>query len=159
MPSHQGRGPRTYSMYPDLHALISSSLESSHPELTFSFHHPDTDMNCTNTYDTNIMGKFLCNNRTCTSSGWSSKKIAITIRMYRDQKYNVRVYHQRCKRCNWVSRPELEEESYVDRVTYRLKKWNGVKGMDQPMHKGESQGPHDRKRCEGCKAGHCMGLR
>ncbi|KAJ0419148.1 zinc-binding domain-containing protein [Aspergillus carlsbadensis] len=155
MPGRQGAGPRTHSMYPNLHTSITSSLESCHPELPFTFQRRDTDKDCIKSYDTNVMGKFVCNNANCASNGWFSLKIAITIRMYRNWEYNVRVYHQRCRRCNWVSRPELDEESYADRVSYRLKKWSGVRGLVRPVYGGESKGPHDRGRCEGCKAGHC----
>ncbi|CAN9395563.1 unnamed protein product [Alternaria alternata] len=45
----------------------------------------------------------------------------------------------------------MDEETYVERVAYRLKKWAGVK-MERPFfgHK-ILHGPHDSERCEGCK--------
>ncbi|KAL5332166.1 hypothetical protein BJX70DRAFT_384960 [Aspergillus crustosus] len=68
MPSLQGKGPQAYLMYPNLHASIGSSLKLRHLELIFKFHKPDTDRGCTNSYNTNIMGKFMCYNSTCISS-------------------------------------------------------------------------------------------
>ncbi|KAL4917690.1 zinc-binding domain-containing protein [Aspergillus aurantiobrunneus] len=87
--------------------------------------------------------------------GWSSNKIAVTIRMYPRGRYNARVYHQRCKGCNWVFRPQLDD-SYAERVTYWLLKWNGV-DVQAPSHGGRSNAPHNSVLCEGCKAGHCNG--
>merc|ERR1712093_619787 len=84
---------------------------------------------------------------------WSSKKITITIRMYSGQRYNARVYHQRCRACQALSRPVLDD-SYADRVAYRLLKWCGVE-QEIPEFAGESKGPHQQELCEGCKAGHC----
>jgi len=40
------------------------------------------------------MGRFKCLNEVCPKAGWASKMIAITIRMYPEQQYNARVYHQ-----------------------------------------------------------------
>ncbi|KAL4782733.1 zinc-binding domain-containing protein [Aspergillus varians] len=147
------KSPRTYSMYPNLHSSVSDLLKST--GLMFTFHNGDTDRNCIEQYDTSIMGRFSCHNHNCTTKGWSSKKVAITIRMYPGDKYNARVYHQRCRQCKWVSRPGLDR-SYAERIVYRLKKWNGV-DVETPYYDGESKGPHNRNLCEGCKAGHCEG--
>ncbi|KAB8071783.1 zinc-binding domain-containing protein [Aspergillus leporis] len=104
---------------------------------------------------TNIMGRSICRNRVCSSHGWSSNKIAIIIRMYQEAEYNARVYHQRCKSCNSLSRPSLDN-SYVGRVAYHLKKWSGVQ-MDFAHYFGESKGPpHDSDLCGGCRDGHCI---
>lgn len=142
------------SMYPKLHDDVSRLLEED--DLYFHFHEVDDDKGPIKNYDTTVMGRFLCRNRKCASNGWSSKKIAITIRMYPGDKYNARVYHQRCKSCNYLSRPLLDD-SYADRVAYRIKKWNGIR-LDIPFYSGESKGPHNRHLCEGCKAGRCSGL-
>lgn len=141
-------------MYPKLHDDVSRLLEED--DLYFHFHEVDDDKGPIKNYDTTVMGRFLCRNRKCASNGWSSKKIAITIRMYPGDKYNARVYHQRCKSCNYLSRPLLDD-SYADRVAYRIKKWNGIR-LDIPFYSGESKGPHNRHLCEGCKAGRCSGL-
>ncbi|KAF9894661.1 hypothetical protein FE257_006549 [Aspergillus nanangensis] len=147
----------TFSMYPTLHDKVSQLLNEA--GLDLSFHNKDTGGGggAIKTKDSCIMGRFECHNPKCESTGWSSLKIAITIRQYRGQKYNARVYHQRCQRCNWVSRPDLDEGSYAERVTYWLKKWNGVDVKKSPSS-GERKGPHDRELCEGCKAGHCPDL-
>lgn len=76
--------------------------------------------------------------------------------MYAGAKYNARVYHQSCKSCNTLSQPILDD-SYADRIAYRIKKWNGVE-METPKHSGTSKGPHNEDLCEGCKEGHCQWL-
>ncbi|PYI11066.1 hypothetical protein BO78DRAFT_393552 [Aspergillus sclerotiicarbonarius CBS 121057] len=155
MPSRKSKSrsaPR-WSMYPALHNDILALLPG---DITLpSFHPFDDSRTCTQQYDTNIMGRFICSNASCRSTGWSSKKIAITIRLYGDDEYNARVYHQRCKGCNALSRPELDE-SYAERVAYRIKKWSGVE-MERPPYRdrGVSSGPHNSRLCEGCKDGHC----
>ncbi|CAI7667543.1 unnamed protein product [Penicillium discolor] len=141
----------TWSMYQDLHDDISSLLVEA--DLHFEFYEDDDETECTRTRDTNIMGRFLCNNRACKSKGWSSKMIAITIRLYPEQKYNARVYHQRCKACSSLSRPILDQ-SYAERIVYWIKKWNGIR-VERPPLSGESRGPHNSQLCEGCRAGHC----
>ena len=141
-----------YSMYSSLHAEVSPLLKEG--GLHFDFHNIDEPSASTREYDTNIMGKFKCANDACSSSGWSSNKISVTIRLYSGNRYNARVYHQRCKRCKSLSRPLLDE-TYAERVTYRLKKWSGVE-VERPSHSGgKSKGPHQSSLCEGCKAGHC----
>lgn len=142
-----------WSMYPDLDADVSYFLADS--GLSLDFHDID-NKNSTEEYDTNIMGRFDCHNSTCPSTGWSSKKIAITIRLYRYKsgtKYNARVYHQRCQNCRSLSRPVLDD-SYAERVVYRLKKWHGIK-TETIVYSGASNGPHNSRLCEGCKDGHC----
>ncbi len=138
-------------MVPSRHGNVSRLLEDD--GLHFIFHHPDSDIGCTQTYDTCIMGRFSCDNQRCRSTGWGSKKIAITIRMYGGRRYNARVYLQRCKACNSLGKPTLDD-SYAERVTYRLKKWCGVE-LEPPEFSGQSRGPHEKEFCEGCKAGHC----
>jgi hypothetical protein len=144
------KSDKKWSIYSSLHDGVSRLLEEN--GLNFDFHAVD-DTNCTKEYDTNVMGRFICRTRTCSSNGWSSKKIAITIRLYSGEKYNARVYHQRCRGCKSLSRPLLDE-SYAERVAYRIKKWCGIQ-MDVPHYSGESNGPHNSDLCEGCRAGHC----
>ncbi|RGP74669.1 hypothetical protein FSPOR_1247 [Fusarium sporotrichioides] len=142
-----------WSMYPDLHDEVADKLDEV--QLDYTFNPNDDDHSKLKAYDTNIMGRFACNNQNCSTKGWSSMKIAITIREYSRDRYNARVYHQRCKRCKKVGEPTLNEESYVDRVVYRIKKWNGVE-MERPIWGGgASKGPHESALCEGCKNGHC----
>lgn len=76
------------------------------------------------------------------------------IRMYPQAQYNARVYHQRCKDCTTLGRLVLDGDCYAERVTYWLKKWNGI-AVQPPPNSGQSRGPHNRELCEGCRAGHC----
>ena len=140
-----------WSIYRELHDEVSRLLEEA--DLHFYFHNNDNDRSCTKTWDTNIMGRFPCRNFTCKSRGWYSRKIAMTIRLYPGQKYNARVYHQRCMNCNRLSRPVLDA-SYAERVTYWVKQWNGV-WVEKPPISVDSKSPHNNELCEGCKAGHC----
>jgi hypothetical protein len=89
-------------------------------DLSFTFFATDEDKGSIKEKETNIMGRFKCRNRGCSQAGWASKKIAITIRMYPEQRYNARVYHQRCKSCGGLSQPLLDD-SYAERIAYRLK--------------------------------------
>ena len=139
-------------MYPALHDSVGSLLEED--DLSFTFFAIDEDEGSIKEYDTTIMGRFKCLNRACPSAGWTSKMIAITIRMYPEQQYNARVYHQRCKGCGSLSQP-FPDDSYVQRIAYRLKKWSGVE-MDPPSFTvRERERPHESTLCEGCKYGHC----
>ena len=154
MPSRKSKPNRRWSMYPALHDDVSRLLEED--DLHFDFHENDDAKGCTKNKDTNVMGRFMCHNRKCDSRGWSSKRIAITIRMYPGAQYNARVYSQRCQDCNSLSKPRLDD-SYSERVAYRLKKWCGIE-MDTPTYSKKSKGPHQRDLCEGCKDGHCTEL-
>ena len=138
------------AMYPNLHDKVSRLLEGN--DLYLDFHEDDDARTCTKTYDTIIMGRFICRNPACISHGWSSKQVAITIRMYYGAQYNARVYNQRCQRCNRLGEPR-PNDSYEERVAYRLKKWCGIE-MDQPAYSGKSKDPPQSDLCEGCKDGH-----
>lgn len=155
MPSRKSKSDRRWSIYSALHDDVSRLLEEE--DLHFDFHETDDTGTCIKEHDTNIMGRFICRSRGCGSSGWSSKKIAITIRMYPGARYNARVYHQRCQGCNSLSKPRLDD-SYAERVAYRIKKWCGIE-MDSPNYSGKGDGPHQSDLCEGCKDGHCSQLR
>lgn len=151
MASGSSESKKKWCMYPGLHADVSRLLEEN--DLQFSFHDVDDPSTSTRSYNTNIMGRFTCTNTACKSKGWPSKIIAATIRMYPRQKYNARVYFQHCKKCNSSSKPLLDE-SYAQRVAYRLKKWSGI-DMPVPTYSGETDGPHNTALCEGCKADVC----
>jgi len=143
---------KSWSMYPALHDSVSRLLEDD--DLSFTFFTIDEDKGSIEEYDTNIMGRFKCLNNVCPKAGWGSKMIAITIRMYPEQQYNARVHHQRCKSCGNLSQPS-PDDSYAQRIAYRLKKWSGIE-MDRPSFTARaSQRPHESALCEGCKHGHC----
>ena len=143
---------KSWSMYPALHDSVCRLLEEDN--LSFTFFAIDEDKGSIEDYDTNIMGRFKCLNIVCPKTGWASKLIAITIRMYSKQQYNARVYHQRCKGCGSLSQP-FPDDSYAKRIAYRLKKWSGIE-VDQPSYTVRgSERPHESALCEGCKHGHC----
>lgn len=149
----KGKAPQRWSLYPKLYGSVSQLLQEEN--LSFDFRTTDDDENSVKAYDTNVMGRFPCHNPGCTSNGWSSRKIPITIRMYPGDQYNVRVYHQHCFKCDSLSKPVLDS-SYAERTAYRLKKWSGVQVEAPPFRIKPEGRPHLRHLCEGCKAGHCI---
>ena len=77
--------------------------------------------------------------------------------MYLGAQYNAKIYHQRCQKCNSLSQPRLDD-SYAEKVAYRLKKWCGIE-TDRQTYSDHSKGSHQSDLCEGCKEGHCSQLR
>ncbi|KAG7286737.1 hypothetical protein NEMBOFW57_009051 [Staphylotrichum longicolle] len=110
------------AMFPNLHKDVENALSEESISPPWSFNHAGGDAEAIQTYGTNIMGRFECRNNECQSGGWGSKKIAIEIRRYRDNGYNALVFKQRCKTCKRLGVMRIDENSYVERVTYRLKK-------------------------------------
>ena len=142
-----------WSMHPKLHKQVLSLLRQD--RLLFKFYNSDESDTSIEEYDTNVMGRFVCDNRACFSKGWPSMKIAITIRMYSGRRYNARTYHQRCEGCNSLGRLVLDQTAYAERVAYRIKKWCGIE-MERPFYRaGQSKRPHQNSLCEGCRNGHC----
>jgi hypothetical protein len=80
MPAKQAKSRTTWSMYPECHDRVASLLEDD--SVAFDFYGNDDPRNSMKVYDTTIMGRFRCENPSCASDGWSSKKIAITIRLF-----------------------------------------------------------------------------
>ena len=80
MPSRKTMSARTWFIYQNLYDNVSRLLEDN--DLHFDFHEHDDAKTCIKEYDTNIKGRFICRNHACNSNGWSSMRIAITIRMY-----------------------------------------------------------------------------
>jgi hypothetical protein len=151
--------PRTQERYP-----LSSMLSSRYKDvlfvlkahgLSFKFHNEDDSSSCIEAWDTNIMGRFSCRNGDCNSQGWPSKAIATTIRLYADARYNAKIYHQRCMKCLTPGRIEGVDESYVERVSYWLKRWSGVEVEVPQRSYQRTRAPHQKDLCEGCRAGHC----
>lgn len=145
----------SWSMHPALHDSVCRLLEED--DISFTFFAIDEDKESIEDYDTNVMGRFKCLNKVCRQAGWTSKTIAITIRMYPEQQYHAQVYHQRCKSCGSLSQP-IPDDSYAQRIAYRLKKWSGIE-MDRPSYTVRaSERPHESALCEGCKHGHCQAV-
>lgn len=82
-----------------------------------------------------------------------AKSIPVTIRLYPDSRFNVRVYNQRCQECGKLSRPRLDG-SYAERVVHWLQKWSRI-DVEAPFFSGERNGPHLTAFCEGCRNGRC----
>ncbi|KAI3317245.1 zinc-binding domain-containing protein [Xylariaceae sp. AK1471] len=148
----QRQASKPWSMRPSKHSDVSQLLEED--DLVFTFYSNDDDEGCIKMYDTWIMGYFGCHNPSCSTKGWTSGHVAITIRLYPQNKYNARIYHQHCKRCGSVSKPTLDH-TYADRVSYRIRKWCGIQ-LEAPPYADRTTPPHRCELCEGCKAGHCQ---
>lgn len=107
-------------------------------------------------YNTHIMGRFTCDQATCTVKGWSSKMVAILIRRYGNDSYSAAIFNQRCASCKDLGTFTLDQQSYVERVSYRIKKWAGVE-VDVPIYIEKEGLPHRTELCEGCRRGICRG--
>jgi hypothetical protein len=139
-------------MYPSLHHDVAKAV-FEHIGTT-RFHENDSDEGSNKSHSTYFMGVFICDNNACPGVAWSSGKITILIRKYPDNGYNAVVFGQRCKSCQKLGRLKLDEKSYIDRVSYRLKKWAGVQ-MEPPPFDLKGTPPHITELCEGCKRGIC----
>lgn len=142
-----------WSMLPSRHKDVLFMLKGD--SLKLKFHNNDDSASCIEDWDTNIRGRFSCRNRSCTSQGWPSKAIAITIRLYPSDRYNARIYHQRCRKCKTPGRLEEVDESYTERVSYWLKRWSGIVVQAPQIFRQKTRAPHQIDLCEGCRAGHC----
>lgn len=146
----------TTATFPSLHEDIKNVLASEDVILDPKpwFNLTGGDAEAIKEHDTNIMGRFECRNNQCSQRGWGSKKIAIHIRGFPGNGYNAVVYKQRCRTCERLGILRLDENSYVERIVFRLKRWAGLP-VDEVEYEKRPTPPHDRDRCEGCKAGHC----
>jgi hypothetical protein len=139
-------------MFPELHPNVADAVS---PEISSTWFNDDEfDDEFDKEWFTHIMGRFICNNNFCKKRVWNSRKVPIEIRGYDDNGYSAIVYNQRCKSCDQLGIFELNEQSYIERVAYRLKKWGGVEMEAPPFNRIEGA-PHERAYCEGCKRGKC----
>lgn len=145
----RGLGKRWFT-YPQLHDSVMDMFAPHRP--VYRFHGADDDESNTAYHDTFIMGIFVC--RRCNSS-WMSKKVAIHIRCYVGNRYNTRVYLQRCKKCKSLGRFVVDEACYAERVVYRLKVWSRIKVERPPFKQAKRTKPHEQRLCEGCALGRC----
>jgi hypothetical protein len=139
-------------MYPSLHQDVTKAVFEDIG--TTRFHDNDSGEGSSKEYSTFVIGVFVCENNACSGAAWSSGKITLLIRKYPDNGYNAVVFGQRCKSCQRLGRLKLDEQSYIDRVSYRLKKWAGVQ-MELPPFTLKRTPPHMEELCEGCKGGFC----
>ena len=153
MSKKKNKSRNPWSLHPSRHKDVLRLLQES--GLSFDFYDIDDPFESTREYDTKVMGRFTCWNTRCISKGWSSKMVPVTIRLYHDSRYNVRVYNQRCQECGRTSRPRLDD-SCAERVVYRLKKWSGLE-VEPPFFSSEHKGPHLTVFCESCRTGRCNG--
>ena len=140
-------------MFPSLPSAVENEVRGYISETRF--HEQDADENLDNSYETSIMAHFICINGKCAKSTWGSGKVAIRIRSYPGNAYNAVVFNQRCKSCNALGKININTETYVSRVAYRLKKWAGIDMKRPPFYNRETP-PHESQLCEGCKAGYCQ---
>jgi hypothetical protein len=143
---------KPWSLQPAFHDEV---VELIHPVLSMSFFEASGFEDSIESYDTHIMGRFTCTDVACRTDGWSSKLVALTIRLYSGKRYNAVVWHQRCRKCNGFGRPKLDD-TYAMRVAYRLRVWFGKPVKKVHYREGDST-PHESELCEGCKNGHCNG--
>lgn len=133
----------------DLHWRVAEEVSDQIDSVWFN-EQPDED--CDNFHKTYVMAKFQCGG--CSRKSWSSGKVAIVIRQYRPNGYHAIVFNQRCEACNSLGIMTLDENSYVQRVSYRLKVWAGIH-VQPPPYREKNTPPHRRELCEGCIAGYC----
>lgn len=139
-------------MFPSLHDNVAQAVSETVGPIWFCEKHDNSKFE--EQYETHVMGRFWCTSPTCAGKGWTSKKVAIVIKGYTENGYNAIVFKQRCKACNRLGSLKLDEQSYIDRVAYRIQKWAGIQMEKQPF--SEKKGlPHKRDLCEGCKQGVC----
>ncbi|KAJ1323590.1 3CxxC-type zinc finger protein [Microdochium nivale] len=143
--------------FPYLHDQICSAVSEDNVSPKWVERDGDNSRDHNEEYSTNVMGKFRCANKSCSSHGWSSKVVAIVIRGYVDDGYNAEVFNQRCLQCDQLGAFTLHEQSYIERVAYRIKKWAGVE-VEPPIYAKKKTEPHEKEHCEGCKAGYCQML-
>lgn len=146
------RETRTSFTFPSLHQDVVNAV-SERVASTLAYE-DNSNRRPNNEHPTNVMGKFRCMDRACSTGGWGSKMVAILIKGYAGNRYNAVVFNQRCKTCNQLGTFTLDETSYVDRVAYRVQKWAGVR-METLPYKPKSGLPHKTEFCEGCKRGVC----
>ncbi|KAK4107689.1 hypothetical protein N656DRAFT_683079, partial [Canariomyces notabilis] len=139
--------------FPNLHKQVLSALSGAISPRPW-FNKAGSDNAAIDDYSTNVRGRFRCANTACRQAGWGSGRVAILIRHYPRNGYNAVVFNQRCKSCERLGVLTLDEQSYVDRVAYRLKKWAGVK-VERPPYAPHRGPEHEEELCEGCKRGVC----
>ncbi len=141
--------------FPSLHEDVEKALAHSFISPEPWFNHHGRVHKVLQEYSTHVMGRFECRNPGCSKAGWGSKRIGIVIRQFPNNGYSADVYKQRCKACNNLGVLRLDENSYVERVVYRLKKWAGI-ATEAPEYKESRGPPHESSLCEACRAGYCQ---
>lgn len=144
---------KTSFKYPFLHKDVLKAVSKDLPSTWFNKNGSKKSSN--NEYATNVMGKFKCDNTSCSNTIWTSKKVAIVIRGYHRNGYDAVVFNQRCMSCKELGSFTLDKQCYVERIAYRLKRWAGVK-TEKSFYAGKDGPPHQVDLCEGCQQGYCQ---
>jgi hypothetical protein len=143
---------RELFMFPALHPNIAEAVL---PGISSTwFQDDDDDEDFDQEWCTHVMGIFICRNNACKAQLWVSRMVPIQIRGYSSNGYSAIVYNERCMSCNRLGSFVLDEDSYIERVAYRLKKWAGV-AVERPYYGPKTGLPHKQEFCEGCKRGKC----
>ncbi|KAF4772753.1 hypothetical protein HER10_EVM0011669 [Colletotrichum scovillei] len=148
---NRSAGKKTSFTFPLLHPKVANAVVD---HITVVWVSKKTTREPNNTYSTSVKGKFTCDNGACSNKTWTSGKVTLAIQGYPGGGYNAVVYNQRCKVCNRLGIFSLAEDTYVDRIAYRLKKWAGV-AMERRVYEKRGTPPHKKGLCEGCKKGCC----
>jgi hypothetical protein len=80
MPRKGRKTARLWSLYLKLYNDVARLLDAE--GLHLDFFNADNKESSIEERDINIIGRFIYKNSGCYSSGWSSKKVAITIYIY-----------------------------------------------------------------------------
>lgn len=131
--------PPCFRMYMFPHDNVAAVL--SEHSITAGFHNNENDESSTRSFMTFTFGRFTCDSKACSGRVWLSRKIAKSIRQYSKDGYNAVVCNQRCQKCERLGRLQIDKDSYVDRVLYRIKKWKGVE-IERPVYKEKTTKPH-----------------
>ena len=96
------------------------------------------------------MGHYDCDNDACHNEMWSSKHICLDVYVDKAKDlYHVPVYGQECEHCKELGIMHIHEQSYVDRVVYRVRVEYGQDVPRLPFSRKKK--PHVSKLCEARK--------
>ncbi|KAI0968975.1 zinc-binding domain-containing protein [Xylaria arbuscula] len=133
--------------FPELHPRVVEAVSDDIDSTWFTERKSDDRI-----YKTFVMARFEC---TRCSKTWRSGRVTIVIRGYTGNGYNAEVFNQHCDSCNTLGTMTLDEDSYVERVVYRLKVWAKVP-VTPPPFSDKPMPPHKKELCEGCIQGWCQ---
>ncbi|KAK0713772.1 hypothetical protein B0T26DRAFT_783290, partial [Lasiosphaeria miniovina] len=113
---------------PSLHEAVLAATAGLIRPLPWFNHSAGLDGEATviDEYPTNIMALFQCLNSHCGRAGWGSMKVGILTRRggagAGAMGYDALVFNQRCKGRNRLGAMVVNEDVYVERVAYWMKK-------------------------------------
>lgn len=134
-----------------LHARIFADIRQDIPNL---WHNHRGTGRWIEGHSTHVMGTFRCVTKRWRNRRWTSGHVAIHIRGYENNGYDAVVFNQRCDNCKQLGIFTLDDDTYVQRIVYRVKKWAGLDPGHAPYDDKHGP-PHRKDLCEGCKAGYC----